>query len=46
MIDKRLVPFGGLKKEPYNKKDTGTKIRWKPDLEVFTDINVPADYYL
>ncbi|MGN0558168.1 MAG: ATP-binding protein, partial [Acutalibacteraceae bacterium] len=24
---------GGLKKEPYSKKDTGTKIRWKPDLE-------------
>ena len=38
--------IGGLKKEPYNKKDTGTKIRWKPDLEVFTDINVPVEYYL
>lgn len=38
--------IGGLKKEPYNKKDTGTKIRWKPDLQVFTDISVPAEYYL
>ena len=37
---------GGLKKEPYGKKDTGTKIRWKPDLQVFTDIAVPAEYYL
>ncbi len=37
---------GGLKKEPYGKKDTGTKIRWKPDLQVFTDITVPAEYYL
>ncbi len=37
---------GGLKKEPYNKKDTGTKIHWKPDLEVFTDIDVKADYFL
>ena len=37
---------GGLKKEPYGKKDTGTKIRWKPDLQVFTDISVPAEYYL
>ncbi|MEE1280773.1 MAG: toprim domain-containing protein, partial [Acutalibacteraceae bacterium] len=37
--------IGGLKKEEYKKKDTGTKIRWKPDLEVFTDINVTADYY-
>ena len=37
---------GGLKKEPYNKKDTGTKIRWKPDLEVFTDIDIQPEYFL
>ena len=37
---------GGLKKEPYAGKDTGTKIRWKPDLEVFTDIEVPLEFYL
>ncbi len=37
---------GGLHKEPYNKKDTGTKIHWKPDLEVFTDIDVQAEYFL
>ena len=36
---------GGLKKEPYSGKDTGTKTRWKPDLEVFTDINIPLEYY-
>ncbi len=36
---------GGLKKEPYSKKDTGTRIRWKPDLQVFTDISVPVEYY-
>lgn len=36
---------GGLKKEPYSKKDTGTKITWKPDLEVFTDINIPPEYF-
>ena len=36
---------GGLKSEPYNKRDTGTVIRWKPDLEVFTDIAVPVDYF-
>ncbi len=28
-----------------NKKRTGTTIRWLPDLEVFTDIDVPTDYY-
>ncbi len=36
---------GGLHKEPYAKRDTGTRIRWKPDLDVFTDIAVPADYF-
>ena len=38
--------IGGLQKKPYAKKDTGTRTRWKPDIEVFTDINVPAEYYL
>ena len=37
--------IGGLKKEKYEKKDTGTRIKWKPDLEVFTDINIPIDYF-
>jgi DNA gyrase subunit B len=37
---------GGLKKETYLKKDTGTKIHWKPDLEVFTDIDIKPDYFL
>ena len=37
--------IGGLKKEPADRKKTGTTIRWKPDLEVFTDINIPVDYY-
>ncbi len=36
---------GGLKKEPYDKKDTGTRIRWKPDLDVFTDIAIPLEYF-
>ena len=36
---------GGLHSEPYAGKDTGTKIRWKPDLQVFTDVSVPAEYY-
>lgn len=37
--------IGGLHKEPYDKKDTGSRIRWKPDLEVFTDINIPEQYF-
>ncbi len=36
---------GGLHKEPYNKKDTGSRIKWKPDLEVFTAINVPTEFF-
>ena len=36
---------GGLKKEPYAKKDTGTKIRFKPDIQVFTEINAPVEYF-
>lgn len=37
---------GGLKKEPYAKKDTGTRIRFKPDIQVFTDITVPQEYFV
>ena len=36
---------GGLQKEPYGKKRTGSIVRWKPDREVFTDIDVPFSYY-
>ncbi len=36
---------GGLKKEPTTKKATGSRIRWRPDLQVFTDIDVPLSYY-
>lgn len=37
--------IGGLHKEPYSGKDTGTKIRWRPDLQVFTEIRIPAEYF-
>ncbi len=36
---------GGLKKEETKKKQTGTKTRWRPDLDVFTDINVSEEYF-
>ena len=36
---------GGLKKEPCKRKQTGTKTRWRPDLEVFTDIDVSDEYF-
>ena len=38
--------IGGLQKEPTDRgKKTGSTFRWKPDLEVFTDIDIPVDYY-
>ncbi|MDE6181598.1 MAG: DNA topoisomerase [Eubacteriales bacterium] len=36
---------GGLKKEKTKQKETGSKIHWKPDTEVFTDINVSIEYF-
>ena len=36
---------GELESEPFSGKRTGTLIRWKPDIEVFTDIAVPASYF-
>ena len=36
---------GGLKKEPADRKKTGSTFRWKPDLAVFTDIDIPKEYY-
>lgn len=38
-------PVGDMIKEPYSGKQTGTRIKWRPDLEVFTDINIPLEYF-
>ena len=37
---------GGLKKEDYSGRRTGTVIKWRPDIDVFTDINIPLEYFL
>ena len=37
--------IGGLQKEPTNRKQTGSRQRWKPDLEVFTDVDIPVEFY-
>ena len=37
--------IGGLKKEAYNYKHTMTRVKWRPDLDVFTDINIPLEYF-
>ena len=36
---------GEMKKEPADRKKTGSVFRWKPDLEVFTDVQVPEAYF-
>ena len=33
----------GLMSEPTTSKQTGTAIRWRPDLEVFTDISIDRE---
>jgi DNA gyrase subunit B len=38
-------PFGEMIKEEYAKRDTGTRIKWRPDLKVFTDIDIPLEYF-
>ena len=40
------VNVGGLAKKPAGKKQpTGTRTKWRPDLSVFTDIAIPAEYF-
>ena len=36
---------GELQKTPLKRRKTGTRTRWLPDLEVFTDIDIPPDYF-
>lgn len=40
-------PYGKFTVTPLDKKDKkhGTIVKWKPDLEVFTDIDIPFEYY-
>ena len=37
--------IGGLSKKPTKEKKTGTIQRWKPDLDVFTDIDIPLEFF-
>ena len=37
--------IGGLSKNVFKGKRTGTIQRWKPDKEVFTDIDIPREYF-
>ncbi|MBR5586546.1 MAG: DNA topoisomerase [Clostridia bacterium] len=37
--------IGGLQKEEIRSKKSGSTIRWKPDLDVFTEIDIPLEFY-
>ena len=37
---------GGLYKEEKKYRQTGTTIKWRPDLQVFTDINIPVEFLI
>lgn len=37
--------IGGLRKTEFRHRHTGSKIRWKPDIKVFTNIDIPLDFY-
>ena len=38
--------IGGLYKEEKKYRSTGTTIKWRPDLQVFTDINIPVEFFI
>ena len=37
--------IGGLVKTQTTDKATGTSIHWKPDIDVFTEVNIPIEYF-
>ena len=37
--------IGGLSKKPYKGRRTGTVQKWKPDLEVFTEIKIETEFF-
>lgn len=36
---------GGLTKNETNRKQTGSLIKWRPDLDVFTDIDISLEFF-
>ena len=38
-------PAGEMEKTPYSGKQTGTRIKWRPDLEVFTEIQIDPAFF-
>ncbi|MBE0451823.1 MAG: DNA topoisomerase [Clostridia bacterium] len=44
-FNKGVIAENGFQKEPAKTKKTGSKIKWRPDLDVFKEIEIPLDYY-
>ena len=38
--------IGGLTKENCTDEQTGSTLHWRPDLDVFTDIDIPYEYFV
>ena len=38
-------PVTDLQEEKLTKRQTGSRIKWRPDLDVFTDIDIPEEYF-
>lgn len=38
-------PVGKAIKEKYDKRDTGTRIKWRSDPDVFTETDIPLEYF-
>lgn len=39
------IAEGGFTKKPAKYKNTGSNIRWRPDLDVFKEINIPLEHF-
>ncbi len=37
--------IGGLQREEIRSRKSGSTIKWKPDLDVFTEIDIPLEFY-
>mgnify|MGYP005749308911 CR=1 FL=1 len=37
--------IGGLKKTEFRHRHTMSRIKWRPDIDVFTDIDIPPEYF-
>lgn len=44
-FEKGNIKPDGFEKKPFNYKKTGSSIKWRPDLEVFKEIDIPLAYY-